>query len=229
VLSPHLDDAALSLGEGSRERRGRGRGPDHHRAGRGSFVRRGRRPVGSGRRVPKRPGGGRGSKRRRPRSVFPRWCPHPFGCPFGDSSYDRGASDDEIWAAVVDAVRGVVDLVVIPGSPLAHEDHVWLANLVVAKPAWLPSCALYVEQPYAYHAGGRAHQEPPAKLRGLSPTPLAWQALRVTSIHRRAKRRVMRSHGSQLRRLSSKRLLAWCISMSERRNGGELVAKLPES
>jgi hypothetical protein len=159
----------------------------------------------------------------------PSLVPHPFGCPFGDSSYDRGASDDEIWAAVVDAVRGMVDLVVIPGSPLAHEDHVWLANLVVAKPASLPSCALYVEQPYAYHAGGRAHQEPPAKLRGLSPTPLAWQALRVTSIHRRAKRRAMRSHGSQLRRLSSKRLLAWCISMSERRNGGELVAKLPES
>jgi LmbE family N-acetylglucosaminyl deacetylase len=228
VLSPHLDDAVLSLGAGIARATGEGAevriitvlaGDPFSDAAAGPWDRAG------GFRSAREAAEARRGEDLEACSIV---GAQPVWLPFGDSNYGRGASDNEIWAAVVDAVRGA-DLVVIPRSPLTHVDHAWLANLVVAKRASLPSCALYVEQPYAYHAGGRTIQKPPAKLRGLAPTPLAWQALPVTSIHRRAKRRAMRSYGSQLRRLSSKRFLALRISMSERRNGGEFVAELPES
>lgn len=150
----------------------------------------------------------------------------PVWLPFGDLTYGRQASDDEIWAAVVGAVEGV-ELVLVPGFPLAHPDHAWLAALALARRASLPPCALYEEQPYAYHAGFPAPAEPPPEIRARLPGPLIWQGLRTRSRHRRAKRRAMRAYGSQLRGLSTERSLAWRITSAERRHRGERVAQLP--
>ena len=54
--------------------------------------------------------------------------------------------------AGVDCVEQA-DVVLVPGSPLTHPDHVWLSALLA--PALLPErVALYAEQPYTLRGGG---------------------------------------------------------------------------
>jgi LmbE family N-acetylglucosaminyl deacetylase len=73
----------------------------------------------------------------------PRWLP------YGDHEYPRGATDHEIWSEVQRTARDA-DLVLVPGFPLIHPDHQWLAELTLAHRRELTGrLALYAEQPYA--------------------------------------------------------------------------------
>lgn len=112
----------------------------------------------------------------------PRWLS------FGSVDFDRHGSDADVWLAV----RGVVadaDLVLVPGAPLTHPDHVWLHRLVVERvPA--ETLALYAEQPYTRRDGA---------------TPFA--SVRLSGRARLAKWRAVRAYGSQLPLLAMSRSL----------------------
>lgn len=148
ILSPHLDDAALSLG--------------------GSIVRATR--TGTDVRIvtvfaydPTRVGPPKSwdaacgfasvqEAARVRRDEDARACQvlgaTPVWLPFGDVEYDERRNDEDVWTAIAEAVAPV-DLVLIPGFPLAAPDHLWLTRLLLRRP--LPSVRLgfYVEQPYA--------------------------------------------------------------------------------
>jgi LmbE family N-acetylglucosaminyl deacetylase len=152
----------------------------------------------------------------------------PVWLPFGDLTYGRRASDSEIWRAVLEAI-GSAGMVLVPGFPLVHPDHAWLAALALTERELVPRCALYVEQPYAYHLGPfEPATELPSAIRTIVGGPVTWQPLETGRKHRRAKRRAMRAYRSQLRLLSSGRFLDRRISSFENRNGGEVVAVLPK-
>ena len=73
----------------------------------------------------------------------PRWLP------YGDHEYPRGATDAEIWSDIGRIVRNA-ELVLVPGFPLIHPDHQWLAELTLAHRGEFDGrVALYAEQPYA--------------------------------------------------------------------------------
>jgi LmbE family N-acetylglucosaminyl deacetylase len=141
--------------------------------------------------------------------------------PYGDETYGRGAPDDEIWREIRTAVHGV-DAVLVPGYPLRHADHLWLAELVCKRrdeldcPIWL-----YSEQPYAAGSLIRARATLPPTNAVLAATEVSWRRVAASASDRRAKRRAISHYHSQLRRLGLAKLAAVRIEELSRR--GELI------
>ena len=75
----------------------------------------------------------------------------PVWLPFSDEQYSRGGTDDEIFAALVETFDGA-ETVLIPGFPLVHQDHAWLARLIEQRGLDGHVGTYYVEQPYVVHA-----------------------------------------------------------------------------
>lgn len=71
--------------------------------------------------------------------------------PFGSVDYERHGDDDAIWEAVAEHVEGA-GVVLIPGAPLTHPDHAWLSSLLQNRIA-PGAAAFYAEQPYASREG----------------------------------------------------------------------------
>jgi len=146
VVSPHADDAALSLGAAiSHAVRGGSQvtiltvlaGDPGSTAPAGDWDRR----AGFG-----TAGEAAAARREEDAAACARLGARPLWLPYSDEQYERGGSDDEVLEAVVDAVGSA--LVLLPGFPLEHEDHRWLQELLEA--AFPPTRrGLYVEQPYA--------------------------------------------------------------------------------
>lgn len=68
--------------------------------------------------------------------------------PFADYEYEQDVDDDGLWAALADVV-GAAETVLMPGFPLAAPDHLRLTRLLLARPLPGVRAGLYVEQPYA--------------------------------------------------------------------------------
>ena len=102
----------------------------------------------------------------------------PVWLPFGDHQYERGANAKEVRVAVAEAVEGAA-LVLVPGFPLMHEDHRWLADALVGA-----GYARYVEQPYA----ALWHEGPPGD---------EWHRAQASLRDRRAKARAWKAYASQ--------------------------------
>jgi LmbE family N-acetylglucosaminyl deacetylase len=156
--------------------------------------------------------------------------------------FASGAPDDTILELLGPALSEA-DVVVVPGFPCTHEDHVRSAQLTAA--VVLPEkLALYVEQPYATWrllGGGvplqrrlralaaLAADSRARRLQAPGPPPalpalggLAWRVQAASSEHRRRKRRAMRCYESQWRIFS--RFLLPGIALYERSRGGEELA-----
>jgi LmbE family N-acetylglucosaminyl deacetylase len=71
----------------------------------------------------------------------------PVWLPFMDVEYG-GADQREIEDALADVVRSV-DTVLAPGSPLTASDHALVATIALGDAVRAPRLGLYVEQPYA--------------------------------------------------------------------------------
>jgi LmbE family N-acetylglucosaminyl deacetylase len=152
VVSPHLDDGVLSLG-----------------ASMASWARRGAdvelltvlacdpasdAPTGG---WDRRGGfGTEGESARARREEDRRACAlvgaTPVWLPYGSVDYDRHGDENEVREAVVRALDGA-DTVVVPGFPLTHPDHGWLAALVDDAVVGDRRVGRYAEQPYTLRAG----------------------------------------------------------------------------
>lgn len=116
--------------------------------------------------------------------------------PEQDGQYPRSLSDEELWARVVHAVDGA-DEVLVPGHPLRHLDHRRVAEGALAVlPAHLP-VRLYVEQPYADWLRVK-----PLAVAAVRADPLRsavlWRRARLSGRDVRAKLRATASYRSQL-------------------------------
>jgi len=189
VVSPHLDDAVLSLG-----------------AAMTTWVRAGARvepltvlacdPESAA------PAGGwdvrggfasEGDSARGRRSEDARACAFlgvtPTWLPFGSIDYDRHASDDEVVESALEAI-GADAFVLLPGFPLTHPDHAWLVDLL-APALERTRVALYAEQPYSLRT--IEAPRPPARHEGAH-----FASVNVSSSARVAKWRAIRAYRSQL-------------------------------
>lgn len=227
VMSPHLDDAALSLGA-MIERAGRlgsevtvvtvfGGDP--------ASV----EPAASWDRACGFATVGEATRARREEDAHacaimgasPKWLPFSYECS------QTARNPDEIWLSVAPELAGA-DLVLTPGFPLEHPDHAWLTRLVLERlPADVP-VALYVEQPYANlkvigrgysrrpllaafrivlrTPAGRRSQQPHAHhpfIQTVFPT-LTWVAASPDRQARVAKAKAIEAYASQLGKLGGR-------------------------
>jgi LmbE family N-acetylglucosaminyl deacetylase len=107
----------------------------------------------------------------------------PVWLPYGSVDYDRHGDEAEIRAAVLCALDGA-DTVVVPGLPLTHPDHAWLAELLAG--ALGPGrFGRYAEQPYTRRAG-------------VDPADSGFARTSVRLDDRIAKRRAICRYASQL-------------------------------
>jgi LmbE family N-acetylglucosaminyl deacetylase len=202
VLSPHLDDAVLSLGAFL-----------HLEARRGVDVRvvtvfandpardgpAGRWDATCGFHSAATAARARRLEDRRACGIIgadPQWLP------FVDDTYGGRSAPDAIW----DRIRGLIDgceLVLVPGFPLWHADHASLTQLVVERRTEV-GCPLgfYAEQPYASRARAM-------------PAGFDFDPLPAGLTDRYAKLRAVLQYRSQLRALGA-RLLVRALAAGER-------------
>lgn len=172
----------------------------------------------------------------------------PVWLAFRDMEYEASADREAVRAAVVAELEDA-DVVLIPGWPLVQPDHRWLVELLLEDE--LPGVlGVYTEQPYAalqlLGRGGRtwagdltlrgsvanlgrlaARPDATARPRTVDLTaelvePADWFPLAVGSGDRSAKRQALQAYVSQLRGFGPLVLerVAWC----ERAWGGEGLA-----
>jgi LmbE family N-acetylglucosaminyl deacetylase len=146
---------------------------------------------------------------------------------FGAEPYERRGTPAEILAAVAAAVAGKGSIL-MPGYPLAHPDHAELSELLLGgKLDPHARVGLYAEQPYLFWERRRpvTAMRAPA-LEGLLPTPLTWTRQPVGRPERRLKLEAVQSYRSQLRQLGLRRFGLHRMLWHESRQGGELIAWL---
>ena len=220
VLSPHLDDAVLSLGAAISAAVAAGAQVDVVTVSAGDPD------------APDPPGAwdrSRGfasaaeaasARREEDRRACAMLGARPVWLPFQDHQYPPHSGAGEVWAAVERAVKDAAT-VLAPGAPLVQEDHLWLTRTVLeCGVADRIHLGLYLEQPYAVWAGD--HADAPDGIRSLLPRPLHWSRLGSGPAHRWRKARAAGAYGSQLTGLSSSLVLE--VTKYEARRGGEAIA-----
>lgn len=91
----------------------------------------------------------------------------PVWLPFWDGYYSaNGPSNSEIARELSAAITGV-DLLLIPGYPLVHPDHAWLSTLVLSDLNTELPLGLYREQPYAMSQYFGSNMRMRSPLRGV--------------------------------------------------------------
>ena len=221
ILSPHLDDAAYSLGAAIDEsvRAGAARvrvitvfagDPTSTRPASPWDRRLGFRLAGEAARV----------RREEDRRAWGLLGASPVWLPF-DDELGEPVADDLLWDAVLESV-GRAETVLLPGFPLSHPDHARLSGLVLARRLESSRTGLYVEQPYT--AVLRVAPTTTATLADLLGSEPDWRPLRVDAVARWRKFRAWRAYRSQFRHFGYRSLVN--VARYERRQGGEVAALL---
>jgi LmbE family N-acetylglucosaminyl deacetylase len=177
VVSPHLDDGVLSLG-----------------ASMASWVRRGaavelltvlgcdpasQAPAGGwdARGGFATEGESASARREEDRQACAVLGAAPVWLPYGSGDYELHGAEADVRDAVLRALEGA-DSVLVPGFPLSHPDHAWLAELLAgALGRW--RVGRYAEQPYTRRAaadpGGAGFARAPVR---LDDRVAKWRAIR---------------------------------------------------
>jgi LmbE family N-acetylglucosaminyl deacetylase len=225
VVSPHLDDAILSLG-----------------ASIGSATRSGRNvtvlTVFAGRPDSGLPAGGwdrRGGFATEGEASKARRLEDEQACgavgaesswlSFSEADYRETLDGDSIWSAVNDAVTDArPEDVLLPGFPLTNPDHAWVTELLVDRGLPCSRLGLYAEQPYRFwagheHACSNADAGPTAT--GL---PVEWVSAGRSLREVWRKRRAIAAYRSQIRLLGmSRRNTLNRMLLDETLRGGEEI------
>ncbi len=197
VLSPHLDDAVLSLGATIARAVRRGASvtvltvlacdPESTAPTRGWDSRAGFATEGEAARA----------RRLEDAAACAVLGAEPRWLAFGSVDYERHGADADVTAAVADALVDA-NVLLLPGAPLSHPDHAWLVGALAGTELGGRRLGLYAEQPYLARAGDAAAREVPAWLcQALGCRP---QLERASTLLRDwlAKRRATRCYRSQL-------------------------------
>ena len=129
VVSPHLDDGVLSLGASIASFARQGASVElltvlacdpESTAPAGGWDRRGGFAT---------EGESAQARREEDRRACATLGATPVWLPFGSVDYERHGDDTEVRDAVASAVADA-ELVLLPGHPLTHPDHAWLARLL---------------------------------------------------------------------------------------------------
>lgn len=143
---------------------------------------------------------------------------------FRGGAYGGPDDPEPTWRAIADAVMGA-DVVLVPGFPLTNDDHRWLSTLLVERSLPADRVGLYLEQPYRY----TSRREQPRGLFESTVDAQCWVPSGSSMREVRVKRRAILAYRSQLvplgfmarRHRKLNRML-----LHELLHGGEAVAEL---
>ena len=218
VVSPHLDDAVLSLGASMAGAAGAGSDvrvlnvfagdPASTSPASDWDAKGGYRSLGEAARA----------RRLEDTEACRRLGVIPTSLAFPDDLYAQEMGDDDLWNAIAPLIEGS-DLVLAPGFPLIHQDHLRLCRLLRAH-VRRSRLGYYVEQPYAaWFESGFSTRRP--NEREVGRLDGEWRRLRVAPWFWVAKLKAMRSYNSQMKLLHQP---AKAILRYELVRGGETVA-----
>jgi LmbE family N-acetylglucosaminyl deacetylase len=192
VLSPHLDDAILSLGcTISRSVRLGGEcsivtifaGDPDSVAPAGSYDRKcGFLSAGEAAAV----------RRKEDKKACSILGAKPVWLPFSNKQYDPFRDGDDVWASLEPHVE-TAEILLLPGFPLTHRDHAWVTELVLDRAPKGTPIGFYVEQPYAGSA------IPIEVGHFVAERPLQWVRVHAGIAERFNKGRACRAYWSQFR------------------------------
>jgi LmbE family N-acetylglucosaminyl deacetylase len=222
VLSPHLDDAVLSLGAAIADATAAGADVSVVTAFAGdpSYV--GEASPWDRRAGFSNPLEALAARRREDElacafvGAKPVWL--PFG--YGGTPVDEPQLAQRLLAAVAGA-----ETVLVPGWPLKNPEHAALTRTALRLLLGATGVGLYVEQPYVWWRS----YTPPGVLPLLGEAGIgsvAWKPMSSSRAGRRAKQRALRAYRSQAKLLRGRPCslpLGWRIALYERRAGGESV------
>jgi len=222
VVSPHLDDAVLSLGAGIWDATRAGAEVTVVTAFAGDPSYDGEPSAWDRRAGFESPLEALTVRRREDELACGRVGAQPLWLPF---CYGGSPVDASELASQLDAAIRGAETVLIPGWPLKNPEHASLALLALRLLGGRQGVGLYVEQPYVWW---RAYS-PPGLLPLLAEAgveTITWTALHTTRAGRQAKRSALGAYRSQLKLLrgGARSLpLQWRIALYERRADGEGV------
>ena len=131
--------------------------------------------------------------------------------PFADSSYVGARAPDEIWSHLRPAVDSA-DLVLLPGWPLIHADHLYVMMLVLERIDSGMPIVFYAEQPYASYPTkilkGLVRDRTEAPLRHAYGASVRWRRQRLDRECREAQRRALARYAGELENLGPRAVLA---------------------
>jgi LmbE family N-acetylglucosaminyl deacetylase len=216
VVSPHLDDAAVSVGALIRSLSSSGVAVTVLTVLAGDPLSR----AAAGRWDTAAGFGTAGEAAQRRREEDRRACrllgAVPVWLPFCDDQYKRGADDGTIAAQLARATANA-DVVLVPGFPLLNPDHAWVTTLVSEhlRPG-AAQLGFYVEQPYA----AQLWEAP--RLPAQAPPDTAWSVESMTLRDVWRKNRAVACYRSQRQPMGPH----WYRKTTayERSRGGETVA-----
>jgi LmbE family N-acetylglucosaminyl deacetylase len=196
VISPHLDDAALSLGATiARAARSGSQvtivtvfaGDPASTAPAGTWDRGcGFHSSGEAARV----------LRQEDRHAAKILGATPVWFPFNGIQYDASRNPDRLWDALQPYARDA-DMLLLPGYPLTHPDHAWISQSVFARAATACAVGFFAEQPYARAANPTGSLD--GVRTGVESEALRWETIPAGLPERIAKGRACRAYWSQFR------------------------------
>jgi LmbE family N-acetylglucosaminyl deacetylase len=226
IISPHLDDAVMSLGAAIATAVGLGASIE-------VLTVFGCNPASDTPATPwdahsgfKTEGEAATGRREEDREACKRVGAEPQWLDFGNEEYPPQASEAEILSAVRSATRGA-DRALIPGYPLVHRDHVQLSRLLLREGLNGIPLGLYAEQPYVFY-DRRTRRQPviASAIESMLAGPPAWAYQRLSRPQRQLKARAIRAYQSQLRQLGLSRWGVLRLLHHEGSLGGEAIAWL---
>jgi LmbE family N-acetylglucosaminyl deacetylase len=129
----------------------------------------------------------------------------PVWLPFGSVDYERHGESADVREAVAQVLERA-EFVLLPGSPLTHPDHEWLARTLVQGQLVPGRLGLYAEQPYTRRVGA-GPRLPAWAADELGALP-AFEQVPVGLRDRVAKWRAIRRYRSQLPLLGMRRSIS---------------------
>lgn len=124
----------------------------------------------------------------------------PHWLAFRDEQY--GDKRTGVWEAIAPLLIDAA-MILIPGFPLRHPDHMWVHRAVQENRATLPPIGFYVEQPYAealWFKDGILPERSSYDSVGMKD--INWQRVRPTARSWLGKQRAFRAYHSQLRAMT---------------------------
>ena len=205
IVSPHLDDAVLSLG---------GAIAHHARFGADWTI----VTVFAGNPECTRPAGpydrrcgflsageAAASRRREDETACALVGAKPVWLPFGGIQYDRVNDADAVWTALEPHVNRA-QILLLPGFPLVHRDHLWVTQLMLERAPKKSQIGFYAEQPYA-HSLQATHE----RRDFVADLRVQWASLYAGLAERFTKGQACRAYWSQFRTLGCHLPRRWLL------------------
>jgi LmbE family N-acetylglucosaminyl deacetylase len=220
VVSPHLDDAVLSLGATIARATRAGTAVEVLTVFGGDPESTAPPNGWDGRAGFESAGGAASTRREENREACAIVGAEPVALPFFGGGYGARPEPDVVRRAVAHAAEGA-DALLVPGFPLTNDDHRWLHELLTGQRVTSSRLVLYAEQPYRYAV---RHERP------RPDAPHSWRPAQARPAHVLAKRRAILAYRSQLPLLglsAHRHLKLHRMLFHEVLHRGEAVAELP--